>query len=241
MKKSNFLGELLQSRRGHVLAGLLFGSGLLLGPAKVAAHSVQSHRHESVSAQLEAWQELITQALTLSDVEKLEVVNRFFNHRARYVEDQKLWGQFDYWATPLELLEMGAGDCEDFALAKYFTLRLLGFPEQSLRLVYTNMTSGGQAHMVLGYWPDNGELPLVLDNLREEIEPLAQRHDLVMQFAFDTDHLYRFDHHRLVMAGNAKLLPDWHQLQVRVSREARNVSRAGELMIAAAPHAKPAS
>lgn len=241
MKKSNFLGSLLQSRRGHVLAGLLFGSGLLLGPAKVSAHPAQSHRHESAAAQLEAWQELIAQALPLSEAEKLEVVNRFFNHQARYVEDQKLWGQFDYWATPLELLELGAGDCEDFALAKYFTLRLLGVAEQNLRLVYTNMTSTGQAHMVLGYWPDNGELPLLLDNLREEIVPLAQRHDLAMQFAFDSDHLYRFEHHRLVSAGDAKLLPDWHLLQARVRREARNVIQAGELVLAAAPSAKPAS
>lgn len=241
MKKSNFLSSILQSRRGHVLAGLLFGSGLLLGPAKVSAHSAQAHRHESASLQLQAWRDLVAHALPLSEAEKLAAINQFFNHQARYVEDQKLWGQFDYWATPLEMLELGAGDCEDFALAKYFTLRLLGVPEQRLRLVYTTLSSTGEAHMVLGYWSDGGEVPVLLDNLREEIMPVAQRHDLEMQFAFDGDHLYRFAHNRLVTAGDAKLLPNWQALQTRVKREVRQVASDSGLLLAAARPPKPAS
>lgn len=241
MRRSNFVSSILHSRRGHLLAGLLFGSGLLLGPAK--AHATQTHRHESVSQQLQAWRDLVAHALPLSESEQLEAVNRFFNHQARYVEDQKLWGQFDYWATPLELLERGAGDCEDFALAKYFTLRLLGVPEQRLRLVYSTMTSTGEAHMVLGYWPDSGEMPLLLDNLREEILPLAERHDLALQFAFDGEHLYRVDHGRLIGAGDARLLPNWQALQTRVRREARQVVSGsdGRLLLAAARAPKPAS
>ncbi|MNF49862.1 hypothetical protein D3C85_283760 [compost metagenome] len=239
LRRSTFLSSILQSRRGHLLAGLLFGSGLLLGPAKASAHAAQAHRHESASLQLRAWRDLVAHALPLSEVEQLEAVNQFFNHQARYVEDQNLWGQFDYWATPLELLELGAGDCEDFALAKYFTLRLLGVPEQRLRLVYSTMSSTGEAHMVLGYWPDSGEVPLLLDNLREEILPVAQRHDLAMQFAFDADHLYRFDHRRLVMAGDAKLLPNWQALQTRVKREVRQVAAGGELAMTGSPSMAP--
>lgn len=241
LRKSNFLSSILQRRRGHLLAGLLFGSGLLLGPAKASAHAAQAHRHESASLQLQAWRDLVAHALPLSEAEQLEAVNRFFNHQARYVEDQKLWGQFDYWATPLEMLELGAGDCEDFALAKYFTLRLLGVPEQRLRLVYTTLGSTGEAHMVLGYWPDSGEVPVLLDNLREEINPVAQRQDLEMQFAFDADHLYRFAHHRLVTAGDAKLLPKWQALQTRVKREVRQVASEGALVLAAAQPVKPSS
>lgn len=241
MKKSNFLDALLQSRRGHILAGLLFGSGLLLGPAKVSAQAPQAHRPASAAVKLQEWRELIGRALTLSETEQLEVVNQFFNHQARYVDDQKLWGQFDYWATPLELLELKAGDCEDFALAKYFTLRLIGVPEQKLRLVYTTMTSTGQAHMVVGYWPDSGALPALLDNLHEEIVPLAQRQDLTMQFAFDGEHLYRFARNRLIAAGNAKLLPNWEALQARVRKEMWHVASDNQLVLAAAQRLKPAS
>ena len=241
MKKPNFLDAMLQSRRGHILAGLLFGSGLLFGPAKASAHVPPVHRPAAAAAKLQEWRELISRALTLHETEQLEVVNQFFNHQARYVDDQKLWGQFDYWATPLELLELEAGDCEDFALAKYFTLRLLGVPEQKLRLVYATMTSTGQAHMIVGYWPDSGALPVLLDNLHAEIVPLAQRQDLAMQFAFDGDHLYRFARNRLIAAGDAKLLPNWEALQARVRKEARHVASSKQLIMLAAQRLKPVS
>lgn len=241
LKKSNFIGSLLQSRRGHVLAGLLFGGGLLLGSAKVSASPAQAHRLEATAAQLQAWRDLLARAMPLSEDEKLEAVNRFFNREVRFVEDSQLWGQRDYWASPFELLAEGAGDCEDYALAKYFTLRLLGVPERRLRLVYSNLTSNGQAHMVLGYWSDNGELPLILDNLRAEIAPLTQRHDLEMQFAFDRDRLYRFADNRLVDAGDARLLSRWTALQTRVARELRHSMGDEGVMLAAARSREPAS
>ncbi|MCQ4347167.1 transglutaminase-like cysteine peptidase [Pseudomonas stutzeri] len=240
MRKSTLLGSLLQSRRSHVLAGLLFGSGLLLGPAKAAAQIGQTHRHEAATPQLQAWRDMLARARPLSEEEQLELVNRFFNSEVRFAEDHQLWGQFDYWATPLELLQLGAGDCEDFALAKYFTLRVLGVPEQRLRIAYTTQASTGQAHMVLGYWPDNGELPLLLDNLRAEILPLTRRRDLELQFAFDAEHLYRFADNRLTAAGDARLLPHWEALQTRVSRELRHILGDGQ-MLAAAPPSRPAS
>ncbi|HBO1414523.1 transglutaminase-like cysteine peptidase [Pseudomonas aeruginosa] len=193
--------------------------GLILGTAKVAAHPESAHRNEASSRQQRALQELIGRAMSLDDSAKLDAVNQFFNHQVLYREDMVLWGQFDYWASPLETLERGAGDCEDFALAKYFTLRLLGIPERNLRLLYTLVGSTQQAHMVLGYWGDVGDGPLILDNLHPDIQPIAQRPDLHLQFAFDTDHIYRFDHHRLIVAGDAQLLPCWMTLKDRVRRE----------------------
>lgn len=228
MKKSNFWESLLRGRRGHVLASLLFGGGLLLGSAKAASHPVPELRHESGAHLLEAWRQMLVQAMPLSQAEQLEAVNQFFNREVRYAEDHKLWGQFDYWASPVEMLEAGAGDCEDFALAKYFTLRLLGVPEDSLRLMYTKVTSTQQAHMVLGYWPGHGEVPLVLDNLSPEIRPLSERHDLEMQFAFDAGHLYRYDHSRLIMAGDARLLPHWPGLLSRARSEVLNLARSAQ-------------
>jgi predicted transglutaminase-like cysteine proteinase len=157
--------------------------------------------------------------MQLSEAEKLQAVNAFFNRHIRYGEDIEVWGQLDYWASPLETLERGAGDCEDFALAKYFTLRLLGIAENNLRLVYSTLSSANQAHMVLGFWPDKGAAPLLLDNLNGEILPITQRLDLQMQFAFGPSQLYRFEQSNLLAVGNSAILPHWHLLMAKMKHE----------------------
>ncbi|MNF69347.1 hypothetical protein D3C85_207820 [compost metagenome] len=210
---------ILFGRRRQILAGLLLGGGLLMGTAKAMPQPPKEHRNEQVAQRLQDWQSLIAQSMQLSDAEKLKAVNAFFNTQIRYGEDQDLWGQIDYWASPLETLELGAGDCEDFALAKYFTLRLLGISEQSLRLVYTTLAPAKQAHMVLGFWPDNGVAPLLLDNLHTQILPITERLDLQVQFAFGPTHLYRFERTSLQVAGNTELLPHWQVLMARMKRE----------------------
>ena len=210
---------ILFGRRRQILAGLLLGGGLLMGTAKAMPQPPKEHRNEQVAQRLQDWQSLIAQSMQLGDAEKLKAVNAFFNTQIRYGEDQDLWGQIDYWASPLETLELGAGDCEDFALAKYFTLRLLGISEQSLRLVYTTLVPAKQAHMVLGFWPDNGVAPLLLDNLHTQILPITERLDLQVQFAFGPTHLYRFEQSSLQVAGNTELLPHWQVLMARMKRE----------------------
>ncbi|HPX55908.1 MAG TPA: transglutaminase-like cysteine peptidase, partial [Syntrophales bacterium] len=65
-----------------------------------------------------SWEDLIRKDKTSSDLQKLEKVNRFFN-RMEFVDDIQLWGVQDYWATPIEFISRNAGDCEDFAIAKY--------------------------------------------------------------------------------------------------------------------------
>lgn len=215
-----FLGSLLLGRRRHILAGLVVGGSLIMGAAKAStAHPKTAQRNAAQSAARQELLELVRNAAGLSDAEKLERVNQFFNRRLRYGEDIQVWGRLDYWASPLETLERGAGDCEDFAIAKYYVLRLLGIPESNLRLIYATLDATRQAHMVLGYWSDGAQVPLVLDSLVMEIRPLSQRHDLLMQFAFDAEHLYRFDHDRLVTVGDAQLLPRWRSLQERVLAE----------------------
>lgn len=203
-------------RRRQLLTGLLLGGSLLMGEAKAAPHAPREHRDVQVTQRLQHWQSLIVESMQLSEPEKLQAVNAFFNKHIRFGEDRDLWGQNDYWASPLETLELGAGDCEDFALAKYFTLRLLGVSEQSLRLVYTTLASTKQAHMVLGFWSDSGAAPVLLDNLLREILPITQRFDLQVQFAFGPTHMYRFERSTLQVAGNTELLPHWQVLMTRM-------------------------
>lgn len=123
---------------------------------------------------------------------QLERVNDFFNSSVRWVEDIEHWGEEDYWATPLETLATGAGDCEDYSIAKYVTLRLLGIDEQKLRLIYVNaqLSTGRQAHMVLGYYATPQATPLILDNINPALLPAHQRADLAPVFSFNSQGLW---------------------------------------------------
>lgn len=128
------------------------------------------------------------------DAGKLAVVNDFFNHRIAFKTDQEVWGQEDYWASPLEMLGKGAGDCEDYVIGKYFGLLAAGVPMGRLRLVYVRATLPGgsvAAHMVLAYYSTPGAEPLVLDNLVGQVRPAGQRPDLVPVFSFNGEGLWQ--------------------------------------------------
>lgn len=131
------------------------------------------------------------------DETKLQAVNQFFNRRVFSRDDIDVWGKSDYWATPLEMLARGQGDCEDYAIAKYLSLMMAGVTPSKLRLVYVQARQGGlpagalQAHMVLAYYPrGSGEEPLILDNLISEIRPASLRQDLVPVFSFNAEGLW---------------------------------------------------
>ena len=145
---------------------------------------------------VEHWQRLIEDSRHLSEREQLERVNEFFNVLVEFVPDQLAWGVEDYWATPLETLGRAVGDCEDYSIAKYATLGLLGVPLERLRLTYVRAelawpgATGPQAHMVLAYYPEPGAEPLVLDNLVADILPASQRPDLRPVFSFNSEGLW---------------------------------------------------
>lgn len=207
-------------RHKQVFAGLLLGSSMLAGAAHATVlHSPSKKTDEQAQQRLQDWKALVEQSISLRDEDKLRRVNAFFNSNILYGEDQDVWGQADYWASPQETLIQGAGDCEDFALAKYFTLRLLGITEKNLRLVYTTVSSAKQAHMILGFWPDLAADPLLLDNLNPAILPISQRLDLHMQFAFGDTHLYRFEQNTLQAVGKTELLPHWTALLAKLENE----------------------
>lgn len=126
------------------------------------------------------WHELLRQP-GRDAWDKLITVNRFFN-QLRQQDDRLTWGTDDYWASPEELLRAGAGDCEDFAIAKYRTLIALGIDTEQLRLVttraYSPRTRTIERHMVLTYQASPGATVWVLDNLISDIVALDMRHDL---------------------------------------------------------------
>ncbi|HEX6735966.1 MAG TPA: transglutaminase-like cysteine peptidase [Azonexus sp.] len=143
------------------------------------------------------WQGLLTEGRSLGEREKLRRVNDFFNQRIAFDDDISIWRQADYWATPLETIGSGRADCEDFSIAKYYSLLEMGVPVGKLRLVYVRARQNGpagpilQAHMVLAYYPTPNAEPLVLDNLRPEIVPASRRTDLSPIFSFNSAGLWQ--------------------------------------------------
>lgn len=136
------------------------------------------------------WQHLINTASALSDADKLKSANDFFNQNTAFVEDKVLWNKEDYWATPTEFIARGAGDCEDYSIAKYFTLVKMGIDENKLRITYVKALVLNQAHMVLTYYESPSHIPLILDNLTPTIQSAVQRKDLEPVYSFNGSSLW---------------------------------------------------
>jgi predicted transglutaminase-like cysteine proteinase len=119
---------------------------------------------------------------------QMVVVNRWLNNH-RYITDYDLWGKSDFWETPGQFVDK-SGDCEDYAIAKYYTLRMLGWPEDDLRLVvlYDSMRQMPHAVLAVRY---NGENYL-LDNLSTQPIPDKFVHQYTPYYAINAQHRWVF-------------------------------------------------
>lgn len=163
------------------------------------------------------WSKLLARTDFVDEMNTVREVNRFFN-QMRFVDDIVHWGENDYWATPIEFLGSNGGDCEDFSIAKYFTLRHLGVPDERLRMVYVKALRLNQAHMVVAYLPDADAEPLILDNLNPEVLRAGLRRDLQPVYSFNGESLWLAKERGLgkTPAGKADKLSLWTQLQRRL-------------------------
>lgn len=122
---------------------------------------------------------------------KLGEINRAINLAIRPVSDRAQYGVEDYWSSPLATLAAGAGDCEDYAIAKLVALRAAGVPEKDLRLVIIRETATGDDHAVVA--ARSGDRWRILDNrtfLMVEDSALGKYRPL---FALDAGGARRFD------------------------------------------------
>jgi len=158
-------------------AGLLIDQGLL--------DKVEKKYGSTAKQRFLDWQSLIENGKGWPEATKLERVNDFFNGNVEFIDDIILWQKTDYWAAPTEFLAKGAGDCEDYSIAKYFTLVEMGVDESKLRITYVKALELNQAHMVLTYFDSPRAVPLVLDNLKPSIVPATQRSDLQPVYSFN--------------------------------------------------------
>jgi predicted transglutaminase-like cysteine proteinase len=175
---------------------------------------------------LRDWEKLLVDAKPLGTNEKLRRVNDFFNRRVQFGDDQDIWGQSDYWATLLETLSKGKGDCEDFTTAKYFTLLNVGVPNDQLRLIYVKARIGGassrvtQPHMVLAYYDAPEADPIVLDNLISDLRPAPRRPDLQPIFSFNRQSIWQGGANKNGNAPDGTVqISHWQGLLIRARAE----------------------
>jgi predicted transglutaminase-like cysteine proteinase len=209
---------------------------LLLGCVAVGVYSAPNFSQLQTSfvqrwgsasvVKFNVWRELVNSAAGSSDLERLKKTNEFFNRAIAFEDDSVVWGQVDYWATPIETLGRAAGDCEDFAIAKYFTLLEIGVSPEKLRLVYVRAKTGTsdavllQAHMVLAYYAQPEAEPLVLDNLIGDIRVASRRPDLAPVFSFNRDGVFTgISGKELSPAGGTGRLSRWEDLLKRARAE----------------------
>jgi predicted transglutaminase-like cysteine proteinase len=146
-------------------------------------------------AGMQILQPLLRQLSDMDERTRLTTINGFFNRRILFRDDIEAWGQVDYWASPLEAMQKGEGDCEDYAISKYFSLLAAGTPLERLRMVYVRAQLGAaggptQAHMVLAYYAAPDAEPLILDNLVNDVRPASRRPDLTPVFSFNSEGLW---------------------------------------------------
>lgn len=198
----------------------LTASGLLL---QASLCSAQINRSAATSPLYYQWQQLLSSTRSLSETKKLQRINSFFNEHIQFGNDADIWQSTDYWATPLETMLRGAGDCEDFTIAKYITLLESGVSSEKLRLVYVKARIGipesslQQAHMVLAYYPENTAEPLILDNLTPEIRNSSRRPDLIPLFSFNSEGIWVTG--RAVSDSPGDHLSNWQAVLKRMDEE----------------------
>lgn len=194
-----------------------------LDPNKLQ-NTMQSRYGANGVAKLTSWEQMMRDNRDRPETTKLRVVNEFFNKNTTFVDDIVQWKQSDYWATPLETLGAGAGDCEDYTIAKYMTLLEMGVPLERLRLIYVKAQIGGtssrvfQAHMVLGYYESPTATPLILDSLVSEIESAELRADLHPVFSFNSAGLWVGNQAQPQIDPTARL-SRWRDLLERMKQE----------------------
>ena len=136
-----------------------------------------------------------------------------------FVSDADHWWRTDYWATPAEFIASGGGDCEDFAIAKFFSLKSLGISSDKLALNYVFASRLNQSHLVLAYYPLPGKEPWILDNLMDAIKPASQRTDLVPIYSFNANTLWESKElEKGKRIGNSRRIRPWRELLTRMKQ-----------------------
>ncbi len=154
-----------------------------------------SSRKSFILNRLTKYQNMKTEIKDYELIKKLSYVNTFMN-KTFSANDISSQSTIDHWATPKEFLLQGHGDCEDYAIAKYFTLLEIGIPKEKLYFAVVDIKGEKTSHMILLYLENKESTPLVLDNLSSVVIPLTKRTKLIPKFAFNEIDAYKFTYEK---------------------------------------------
>lgn len=198
-------------------SSLLMAKGLVeFSPALL--NNVETKFGKSAVLRLKALTKLVGNNQAKGEMEKVKLVNDLFN-QIPYYTDIVHWRKDDYWATPFEKLTTNGGDCEDYSIAKYYTLLELGVPDKKLRIMYVKAINWGEAHMILAYFPSSKSIPLVLDNINPKIFPANKRKDLIPVYSFNGNGLWLAKGRGAgKRVGSSSRLKLWTDLKRRVKK-----------------------
>ncbi len=135
----------------------------------------------------ERWDLLIQRTKGLPFAQQLAQVNRELN-ASPYIIDMVNWGMEDYWETPFEFY-LRKGDCEDYAIAKYMTLKRLGMPPESMRIVVLHDNNLRLLHSVLVV--SSGGANYILDNQIQQVVKDSSIHHYVPIYSINESHWWR--------------------------------------------------
>lgn len=221
---------LARDRLARFLSGLLLAAGAVCALAALDAGALRQQLADRFGPSrlplLDNWLATIESAKPKKDDARLKQINDFINRHIVFDDDIAVWQQSDYWATPLETIGQGRGDCEDFAIIKYISLRQAGIPAARLRLIYVKARRNGAAgpvqiaHMVLAYYATPNAEPLVLDNLDPTIRAASQRGDLQPVFSFNSEGIFAgVSGKEQAAAGGTGRLSRWEDALRRIHAE----------------------
>ncbi|MFW2557870.1 transglutaminase-like cysteine peptidase [Aliarcobacter butzleri] len=164
----------------------------------------KSTQKSFILKRLAKYEEVRNKARNLDINKKLTQINLFINGSLAEFDNASM-GIDDYWMTPKEFFIKGHGDCEDYVIAKYFTLLELGVKKENLYPAIVKVEGSASLHLVLLYVEDKNKSPLVLDNLSFKILPFSKRTDLTPIAAFNEIDSYTLTREKFLQKANV----DW--------------------------------
>ncbi len=202
------------------LSVYIFSKNKLVNISQANLSKIEKKYGKKAAKRVISWDNMIEKNKGKKTVHKLKAVNDFFN-KIKYLKDIKVWKKKDYWASPFEFMGVGAGDCEDFAIAKYFALRALGVPDKKLKITYVKLKvkrkKFDEAHMVLNYYHKPTSTPIILDNANKKLKLASKRKDLKPIYSFNASGLWSAKNKGKTLKSQGKnKLKKWQSMMSRI-------------------------
>lgn len=199
-----------------LISTLIFGKELIFTQLDIEKIR-KSPNPNAVLKRIDKYKELKLKIKDYESFRKISHINTFFNRILPQYDNQK-YGISDYWSTRKEFLIDGRGDCEDYVIAKYFSLIENGFDKNRLFLAVVKVQGEQTDHMVLLYFENLKEIPLVLDNLSFKVMSLNKRTDLSVKFIFNEKASFLMEKNKISKRVNIDWGKDnkWDNLLTRV-------------------------